>query len=65
MPTSTATMNATAHNREDHTGKSTCAALLQRYWDPAADTVTIGGHDLRDLPSAQLQRLIAAVPQDA
>ncbi|MFI6373337.1 ABC transporter ATP-binding protein [Streptomyces sp. NPDC050546] len=45
-------------------GKSTCASLLQRHWDPADGAITIGGHDLRDLPLAQLQRLIAAVPQD-
>lgn len=45
-------------------GKSTCASLLQRHWDPAAGSITIGGHDLRVLPLPQLRRLVAAVPQD-
>jgi ABC-type multidrug transport system fused ATPase/permease subunit len=45
-------------------GKSTCASLLQRHWDPATGSITIGGHDLRTLPLSQLRRLVAAVPQD-
>ncbi|WP_179382127.1 ATP-binding cassette domain-containing protein [Streptomyces sp. SA15] len=44
-------------------GKSTCAALLQRHWDPTGDTITIDSHDLRDLPLARSRRLIAAVPR--
>lgn len=45
-------------------GKSTCANLLQRLWDPTEGRITIGGHDLRDLPQQQLHELIAYVPQD-
>ncbi|WP_343716172.1 ABC transporter ATP-binding protein [Inquilinus sp.] len=45
-------------------GKSTCASLLMRFWDPAAGRITLGGHDLRDLPLAELRRRVAIVPQD-
>lgn len=45
-------------------GKSTCANLLLRLWDPASGRVTLGGHDLRDLPQEQLRNLVASVPQD-
>lgn len=45
-------------------GKSTCAALLLRFWDPTAGTVSIGGHDLRDLPLPTLRELVGVVPQD-
>lgn len=45
-------------------GKSTCVNLLLRSWDPVAGTVSIGGHDLRRLPLAQLPELVTLVPQD-
>ncbi|WP_437362618.1 ABC transporter ATP-binding protein [Inquilinus limosus] len=45
-------------------GKSTCASLLVRFWDPAAGRITLGGRDLRDLPLAELRRRVAIVPQD-
>jgi thiol reductant ABC exporter CydC subunit len=45
-------------------GKSTTAHLLMRYWDPESGRITIGGHDLRDLPSATVRELITFVPQD-
>ncbi|MCO1655148.1 ABC transporter ATP-binding protein [Pseudonocardia humida] len=45
-------------------GKSTCVALLQRFWDPTAGSVHLGGHDLRDLPLATLHRLVGVVSQD-
>ncbi|OWJ64659.1 ABC transporter ATP-binding protein [Inquilinus limosus] len=45
-------------------GKSTCASLLMRFWDPAAGRITLGGHDLRELPLAELRRRVAIVPQD-
>ncbi|MGH3914182.1 MAG: ABC transporter ATP-binding protein [Pseudonocardiaceae bacterium] len=44
-------------------GKSTCVNLLLRSWDPVAGTVSIGGHDLRRLPLAQLPELVTLVPQ--
>jgi thiol reductant ABC exporter CydC subunit len=45
-------------------GKSTCANLLLRFWDPTAGAVELGGHDLRTLPAASLRRLVTLVPQD-
>lgn len=45
-------------------GKSTCANLLLRLWDPTDGNVSIGGKDLRQLPLSQLPELIAYVPQD-
>jgi len=45
-------------------GKSTCVNLLLRFWDPDRGRITIGGHDLRDFPLAELRRLIGVVPQD-
>lgn len=45
-------------------GKSTCANLLLRLWDPMSGTVRIGGHDLRSLPLDQIPDLVAYVPQD-
>ena len=45
-------------------GKSTCANLLARFWDPAGGRVVLGGHDLRDLPLAALRERVAMVPQD-
>ncbi|MFF0300514.1 ABC transporter ATP-binding protein [Streptomyces sp. NPDC004562] len=45
-------------------GKSTCASLLLRHWDPTVGTVRVGGHALHALPLARLHRLITAVPQE-
>ena len=45
-------------------GKTTCANLLLRFWDVGAGTISIGGVDLRDLPVAELRRLVALIPQD-
>ncbi|MCS7288072.1 MAG: ABC transporter ATP-binding protein/permease [Roseiflexus sp.] len=45
-------------------GKSTCASLLLRFWDVTGGRITIGGHDIRDLPQATLRELISFVPQD-
>ena len=45
-------------------GKSTCANLLLRFWDPDAGAIRIGGVDIRDLPMSDLRRLVTAVPQD-
>ncbi|GIH23510.1 ABC transporter [Acrocarpospora phusangensis] len=45
-------------------GKSTCASLLMRFWDPDSGTIAIGGHDIRDFPQEELRRLITLVPQD-
>jgi ABC-type multidrug transport system fused ATPase/permease subunit len=45
-------------------GKTSCANLLLRFWDPDAGAITIGGHPLHELPTPELRRLVALVPQD-
>jgi ABC-type multidrug transport system fused ATPase/permease subunit len=45
-------------------GKSTCAHLLLRLREVGAGRVTLGGHDLRDLPLETLRARVALVPQD-
>ncbi|MDX6719188.1 MAG: ATP-binding cassette, subfamily bacterial CydC [Solirubrobacteraceae bacterium] len=45
-------------------GKSTCAQLLLRWWDPSDGCILIGGHDIADLPLVELPRLVAFVTQD-
>ncbi|MFH9002038.1 ABC transporter ATP-binding protein [Streptomyces afghaniensis] len=50
-------------------GKSTCAHLLARFWDPSEGAVHLvpgDGHlvDLRDLADADLRRAVAVVGQD-
>ncbi|RBM06862.1 ABC transporter ATP-binding protein [Streptomyces sp. PT12] len=50
-------------------GKSTCAHLLARFWDPVAGAVLLvpdGGApiDIRDLSDAQLRAAVAVVGQD-
>ncbi|MFH9204203.1 ABC transporter ATP-binding protein [Streptomyces albidoflavus] len=52
-------------------GKSTCAHLLARYWDPQKGTVTLVPEDgrppvaLRDLADAELRSAVAVVGQEA
>jgi len=48
---------------ESGAGKTTCANLLLRFWDVDGGRVTIGGHDVRDLPIAQLRSLVGVIPQ--
>jgi ATP-binding cassette subfamily C protein CydCD len=45
-------------------GKSTCANLLMRFWDPQAGRIFLGTHDLREFRLEQLRRQIALVSQD-
>lgn len=45
-------------------GKTTCANLLLRFWDPDAGRVTIDGIDLRRIPLARLRRVVSLVPQE-
>jgi ABC-type multidrug transport system fused ATPase/permease subunit len=45
-------------------GKSTCTHLLLRFWDVGGGRITLGGHDIRQLPQSQLRSLITLVPQD-
>lgn len=44
-------------------GKSTLAALILRFRDPDAGTVTLGGTDLRTLPQAEIWQRIAYLSQ--
>ncbi|MDA0566294.1 ABC transporter ATP-binding protein/permease [Streptomonospora sp. S1-112] len=45
-------------------GKSTLAALLARFHDVTAGSITIGGTDVRDLATAELYRTVGFVFQD-
>lgn len=45
-------------------GKSTLAALLCRFWDVDSGQISVGGHDIRDIPTAQLMDEIAFVFQE-
>ena len=45
-------------------GKTTCANLLMRFWDPAVGTVSMNGHDLKQYALEGLRRRIALVTQD-
>ena len=45
-------------------GKTTCANLVMRFWDPEEGHVRLSGHDLRDFELEDLRRQIALVSQD-
>lgn len=45
-------------------GKTTLARLLMRYADPQNGRITIGGTDIRNLPEAELMKLVSVVFQD-
>ncbi|MCA1646280.1 MAG: ABC transporter ATP-binding protein/permease, partial [Chloroflexi bacterium] len=45
-------------------GKTTCAHLVLRFWDPQQGRISIDGHDLRELRLDDLRGLIALVAQD-
>jgi len=45
-------------------GKSTIAKLVTRFYDPTSGTVTIDGHDLRDVTMSSLRRQLGVVPQE-
>ncbi|KAG7344705.1 ABC transporter ATP-binding protein [Nitzschia inconspicua] len=48
-------------------GKSTILRLLYRFYDPTnpnTGTVSLGGHDLKDMPLDSFRKQIAIVPQD-
>ncbi|WP_374603699.1 ABC transporter transmembrane domain-containing protein [Arenimonas sp.] len=45
-------------------GKSTVLQLLLRFHDPEAGSITLDGHDLRNIAPVQLRAQIALVPQD-
>jgi len=45
-------------------GKTTIAALLQRFYEPTAGRITIGGADIRTIPRHRLRAAMAVVQQD-
>ncbi len=45
-------------------GKTTCAHLLLRFWDPADGAVTLAGRDLREFTLDHLREQISLVSQD-
>jgi ATP-binding cassette subfamily B protein len=45
-------------------GKSTIVHLLQRFYDPDAGRITLGGVDLRDMARDAFRARMALVPQD-
>ena len=45
-------------------GKSTLAKLAAGFWDVKTGTITMGGHDLKDIPLPQLYEQTAYVSQD-
>jgi len=49
---------------ETGAGKSTVARLLTRFHDPDSGTVTIDGHDLRDVTITSLRSQLGVVPQE-
>ncbi|KAI0975284.1 hypothetical protein F4678DRAFT_419844 [Xylaria arbuscula] len=49
---------------ESGSGKSTCLKLLFRFYDVGDGSVTVDGHDVRDLKINGLRKHIGVVPQD-
>ena len=45
-------------------GKTTCANLVMRFWDPSYGRILLGGNDLRDFGLDHLRQHIALVTQD-
>ena len=45
-------------------GKTTCANLMMRFWDPVSGAVRLGGHDIRDFKIDELREQIGLVSQD-
>lgn len=45
-------------------GKSTLAKLIAGFWDVQSGKITMGGHDLRDIPLTELYDRVAFVSQD-
>ena len=45
-------------------GKTTCANLIMRFWDPETGSVRLDGHDIREFKLDDLRRQVALVSQD-
>ncbi|MGB7979242.1 MAG: ABC transporter ATP-binding protein [Candidatus Nanopelagicales bacterium] len=46
-------------------GKSTLLSLIERFYEPDAGTISVGGRDVRALPRSALRRQVAYVEQDS
>ncbi len=49
---------------ESGAGKSTCASLLMRFWDPRQGSIKLNGIPTTTLPQHEVRRLVGLVPQD-
>ncbi len=49
---------------ETGAGKSTIAKLITRFYEPQAGTITVDGHDLRDVTLTSLRSQLGVVPQE-
>ncbi|KAI0469645.1 P-loop containing nucleoside triphosphate hydrolase protein, partial [Xylariaceae sp. FL0804] len=49
---------------ESGSGKSTCLRLLFRFYDVKSGSISVDGHDIRDLKLDSLRKHIGVVPQD-
>ena len=45
-------------------GKTTCANLVMRFWDPSIGAVRLDGHDIREFKLDDLRQQVALVSQD-
>ena len=45
-------------------GKSTVAKLIAEYWDVTSGSITLGGHELKDIPLSEIADQISYVSQD-
>lgn len=45
-------------------GKSTCANLILRYWDPVEGRITIGGRNIKEYSVAELRHMVSAASQE-
>ena len=45
-------------------GKSTVAKLIAGYWDVTSGSITLGGHELKDIPLSKIADQISYVSQD-
>ena len=45
-------------------GKSTLVNMIPRFYDPTSGSITIDGHDLREITQSSLRAQMAIVPQD-
>lgn len=45
-------------------GKSTVAKLVAGYWDVTSGSITLGGHELKEIPLSEIAAQISYVSQD-